>query len=102
MCVCVRACVCVCVCACAGQVRVTQGKEPEHLRRGVLEIRNSRSCIEVLYCLGQVRVTQGKEPEHLLRLFKGRFIVHNGGNPSAFRGAELVMNYICVINYICI
>ncbi|KAJ1488112.1 hypothetical protein T484DRAFT_1887988 [Baffinella frigidus] len=35
----------------------------------------------------QVRVVQNKEPTHLLRLFKGKFIVFNGGNPSAFRRA---------------
>eukprot|EP00961_Rhodomonas_salina_P176230 2375605-Rhodomonas_salina.3 len=33
----------------------------------------------------QVRVTQNKEPSHFLRLFKGSFIVHDGGNPSGFK-----------------
>uniref|UniRef100_A0A7S4KLT6 HP domain-containing protein n=1 Tax=Guillardia theta TaxID=55529 RepID=A0A7S4KLT6_GUITH len=36
----------------------------------------------------QVRVEQNKEPLHLLRLFKGKFIVHEGGNPSGFRNAQ--------------
>lgn len=35
----------------------------------------------------QVRVTQGKEPAHFLQLFKGRFIVHEGGKASGFNSA---------------
>jgi hypothetical protein len=31
---------------------------------------------------------QNKEPLHMLRLFQGRFIVHEGGNPSSFRNVS--------------
>jgi villin 1/advillin len=33
----------------------------------------------------QVRVVQGKEPNHFLTLFKGKFIVHEGGRASGFK-----------------
>ena len=33
----------------------------------------------------QVRVVQGKEPNHFLSLFKGKFIVHDGGIDSGFK-----------------
>ncbi len=36
----------------------------------------------------QVRVTQNKEPLHMLRLFQGKFVVHEGGNPSSFRNVS--------------
>jgi len=36
----------------------------------------------------QVRVTQNKEPLHMLRLFHGKFVVHEGGNPSSFRNVR--------------
>lgn len=28
---------------------------------------------------------QNKEPLHMLRLFQGKFVVHEGGNPSSFK-----------------
>lgn len=36
----------------------------------------------------QVRVTQNKEPLHMLSLFQGKFVVHEGGNPSSFRNVS--------------
>jgi hypothetical protein len=36
----------------------------------------------------QVRVTQNKEPLHMLCLFDGKFVVHEGGNPSSFRNVR--------------
>lgn len=41
----------------------------------------------------QVRVVQGKEPNHFLRLFKGKFIVHEGGKASGFKNANAVDSY---------
>jgi len=36
----------------------------------------------------QVRVVQGKEPNHFLSLFKGKFIVHEGGVASGFANRQ--------------
>jgi hypothetical protein len=36
----------------------------------------------------QIRVTQGKEPPHFRQLFKGRMIVHAGGNASSFKNSS--------------
>ena len=35
-----------------------------------------------------VRVTQNKEPLHMLRLFQGKFVVHQGGHPSSFHNVS--------------
>jgi hypothetical protein len=41
----------------------------------------------------QVRVVMGKEPNHFLTLFKGRFIVHEGGRASGFKNRDDTDSY---------
>ena len=41
----------------------------------------------------QVRVVQGKEPKSFIKLFKGRFVVHQGGKASGFKNRKAEDSY---------